>query len=150
MCSSNTQVINNLLLYFSDLKEFNVPEWGGVHRRLCNRFPHILRPMDLILTMAPSSAQAEPGFSQLKVVKTNIRANLGQTSLNNSLAVKFLSKDISQYDPSDAIQYWNDSALLQRRPNTRDQSQTKTKITEIVANKNEQVTTEHDHDDVNM
>ncbi|KAK3108716.1 hypothetical protein FSP39_014055 [Pinctada imbricata] len=109
----------------SDLKESNVPEWSDVHRRMSTRYSHILSLMDLILTMAPSSAQAERGFSQLKLVKTNIRANLGQSSLNNALGIKFLSKDINEYDPTDAVKHWNDSALFQRRPNARTRAKTR-------------------------
>lgn len=59
--------------------------------------------MDLILTFSPSSAQAERGFSQLKIVKSDLRNRLGQNSLNNILAIKFLSDDIKSFDPNNAI-----------------------------------------------
>ena len=69
--------------------------------------------------MAPSSAQAERGFSQLKLVKTDIRSKLGQSALNHSLAIKFLSKDIKDFDPKEAFGHWNKSSVLPRRPNVR-------------------------------
>lgn len=59
--------------------------------------------MDLVLTFSPSSAQAERGFSQLKLVKSNLRNRLGQNSLNNILAIKFLSNDIRSYNPEKAV-----------------------------------------------
>jgi hypothetical protein len=101
------------------LKNSTVPEWVDVHRRFGAQYPNILAVIDLILTMAPSSAQAERGFSQLKLVKTNIRSRLGQSSLNNALAIKFLSADIKDYDPKNAIDHWSTCSMLTRRPNTR-------------------------------
>lgn len=59
--------------------------------------------MDLVLTFSPSSAQAERGFSQLKLVKSNLRNRLGQNTLNNILAIKFLSNDIQSYNPEKAV-----------------------------------------------
>lgn len=59
--------------------------------------------MDLVLTFSPSSAQAERGFSQLKIVKSNLRNRLGQNSLYNILAIKFLSNDIQSYNPDKAV-----------------------------------------------
>lgn len=59
--------------------------------------------MDIVLTFSPSSAQAERGFSQLKLVKSNLRNRLGQNSLNNILTIKFLSNDIQSYNPEKAV-----------------------------------------------
>lgn len=66
--------------------------------------------------MSPSSAEAERGFSQLKLVKTNIRSMLGQISLNNCLGIKLLGSDIQSFDPFPAIDYWNNSSVRSRRP----------------------------------
>lgn len=59
--------------------------------------------MDLVLTFSPSSAQAERRFSQLKLVKSNLRNRLGQNSLKYILAIKFLSNDIHSYNPEKAV-----------------------------------------------
>ena len=93
-----------------------MPDWEDVNRQFGTTYPNILALMDLILTMAPSSAEAERGFSQLKLVKTNTRSSMGQNTLNNCLAVRLLSPTIKEYDLLPAINHWNSEAHLQRRP----------------------------------
>ena len=63
--------------------------------------------MDLILTMSPSSSEAEKVFSQLKLIKTNLRSKLGQSALNHCMGIKMLTPDIKEYDLHPAIHYWN-------------------------------------------
>ena len=93
------------MLYFcSDLKDS--PDWEFLGKKYTQQFPNILAIVDLILTFSPSSAQAERGFSQLKIVKSDLRNRLGQNSLNNILAIKFLSDDIQTFDPHNAIQHF--------------------------------------------
>lgn len=57
--------------------------------------------MDLVLTFFPSSAERR--FSQLKLVKSNLRHRLGQNSVNNILANKFLSNDIHSCNPDKTV-----------------------------------------------
>lgn len=78
------------------------PEWEFLAKKY-QQYPNILAIVDLILTFSPSSAQAERGFSQLKIVKSDLRNRLGQTSLNNILAIKFLSNDIHAFNPDNAV-----------------------------------------------
>lgn len=59
--------------------------------------------MDLILTFPPWSAQAERGFSKLKIEKSELRNKLGQNSFNNIFAIKCLSNDIHALYPGKAV-----------------------------------------------
>ena len=49
--------------------------------------------------MSLSRAKAEHGFSQLKLVQSNLRSNLDQKTLNNLLAVKMLVS-VETYNPA--------------------------------------------------
>ncbi|XP_014662095.1 PREDICTED: zinc finger protein 862-like [Priapulus caudatus] len=115
-------------IHDTDFQSGKVPDWFSVNIRYKGQLTNILAVMDLILTMSPSSAEAERGFSQLKLVKTNIRSKLGQTSLNHCLAIKMLSPDIKDFNPTKAIHHWNESCVRSRRPtsnaNTKQSSYT--------------------------
>lgn len=88
--------------------------WEDVFRQQERRLPNILLLIELLLTMSPSSAEAERGFSQLKLVKTNTRNRILQKNLNSCLAVRLLSKDISDYVPGPAVQHWTQQATCRR------------------------------------
>ena len=89
--------------------------------------------MDLILTMSPSSSEAERGFSQLKLIKTNLRSKLGQSALNHCMGIKMLAPDIKEYDPHPAIHYWNSMSIRARRPYLKDHIKTKVQTPPITA-----------------
>lgn len=73
--------------------------------------------MDLILCMSPSSAQAERGFSQLKLCKSNLRNRMGQVLLNDVLAIKYLSEPMCTFEPENAVNLFN--LKVTRRPSER-------------------------------
>jgi hypothetical protein len=80
-----------LLAYFllsSLLQNQECPQWTAVHRQYGERYQNILPVFDLIQILSPSSAVAERGFSQLKLIKTNLRTKLNHSTLNNCLAIK--------------------------------------------------------------
>ena len=87
--------------------------------------------MDIILTMSPSSSEAERGFSQLKLIKTNLRSKLGQSALNHCMGIKMLPPDIKEYDPHPAIHYWNNMSIRARRPYLKDHIKTKVQTLEL-------------------
>jgi hypothetical protein len=87
-----------------------------IQRKYAEKFPNILSLVDLICTLSPSSAEAERGFSQLKIIKTSLRSRLNQLTLNQVLCIKLHSQDILHFNPEPAIQVWNTSSTRQRRP----------------------------------
>ena len=96
-----------------------------VNKRYRQDHGNILDVIDLLLDLPASSSEVERGFSQLKLLKTSFRSSLSEKHLNNSLAIKMLSKPISEYDPSEAIDFWNTSGLCVRRPVFKDKSRAK-------------------------
>ena len=74
-----------------------------VNEQFGQEHTNILAVMDLILTMSPSGAEAERGFSQLKLLKTPLRSRRNQLSLNCWLCIKLHSPSIKQFNPAEAI-----------------------------------------------
>jgi hypothetical protein len=91
-----------------------VPSWEAVFKRWAD-LPNITAIIDIILTLSPSSSEAERGFSQLKLVKTKLRSTMSERALNETLAIKLLSRGIDDFDPLPAIDLWNSSGQRPRR-----------------------------------
>ncbi|CAC5364605.1 unnamed protein product [Mytilus coruscus] len=93
-----------------------IPDWVFLNVKFGDEAPNILAIMDLILSLSPSSAEAEKGFSHLKLIKTNIRSKMGHDLLNHSLVIKLESPDVKHFDPHKSIMHWNTSGSRARRP----------------------------------
>jgi hypothetical protein len=63
--------------------------------------------IDLILTLPAHSADAERGFSEMKLVKSDWHSCLRPSILSDLLFIIFHTYDIPSYDPTDAINLWN-------------------------------------------
>lgn len=86
-----------------------------------------------MLTLPASSAEVERGFSQLKILKSDIRSTLSEERLNDLLAVKLLSADVQNFDPIPAIELWNTSSVRARRPLLMDRAGHRVSSTAAVA-----------------
>ena len=109
--------------------EIKFETWKDVCDVYSGCYPNILALMDLISTFSPSSAEAERGFSQMKLLKTKIRSNLSQGSLNDLLLTKMHAPVTKKYDPTDAIHLWNNDGARTRRVNLRDKHKYPTEYT---------------------
>ncbi|PFX13199.1 hypothetical protein AWC38_SpisGene22740 [Stylophora pistillata] len=69
--------------------------WSVINRKYSDNHQNILAVIDLVLALPASSAEVERGFSQLKILKSDIRSTLSEERLNDLLAVKLLSADIT-------------------------------------------------------
>ncbi|XP_060553485.1 zinc finger protein 862-like [Ruditapes philippinarum] len=103
--------------------------WTQVNEIYGHQYRNILDVMDLILTMSPSSAEAERGFSLMKVLKTKIRSTLSQGSLNDLLITKLHAPKIGDFNPSEAVYLWNSEGNRTKRVNFKDMSASKRKPT---------------------
>ena len=96
--------------------------WSNVNSALDGQrgqYKNILALMDLLLTLPASSAEAERGFSQLKNVKTKLRTRLTAERVTDLLTVQLNAPSIKDFDPTEAIQLWNNPGRQRsRRPNT--------------------------------
>ena len=68
-----------------------------------DKCPAILSLIDLILSLPSSSVEAERGFSLMKLIKTNWKSQLKDTTLSDLMVMKLESNPINTFDPNDAI-----------------------------------------------
>ena len=90
---------------------------------------NVLALIDLMLTLPASSAEVERGFSQMKLLKSDVRSRLTQERLNDLMTIKMLSPGIKDFTPTEAINAWNTSGTRPRRPLLRDRSSSRSKST---------------------
>lgn len=106
--------------------------WSVINRKYSDNHQNILAVIDLVLALPASSAEVERGFSQLKILKSDIRSTLSEERLNDLLAVKLLSADIQNFDPLPAIELWNTSSVRTRRPLLKDRASQRESSTAVV------------------
>ena len=101
-------------------EEIKCLTWEKVNRQYGRGPTNILSVIDLLLTLPASSAEVERGFSQLKLLKTDMRSKLKESHLNDLISIKLLCAPVPDFDPAEAIQLWNTSGSLARRPYFKD------------------------------
>lgn len=94
---------------FSIIARYDKPQsstWKLINDLHRERFPNVLSLIDLALTLPASSAEAERGFSLMKVIKTDWRSCLGDTTLSQLMRVKLEAAPIPEFDPLPAIKHF--------------------------------------------
>ncbi|XP_072030697.1 zinc finger protein 862-like [Amphiura filiformis] len=102
------------ILYKRKLSTFRTMSWADVNMSYGDLAPNFLRLIDLVLTIPATSAEAERGFSVLKMVKTDTRNRLDGKSMNTLLRIKLLAPSEADFDPEVPVKHWFDSC--RRRP----------------------------------
>ena len=90
-------------------------KWHEIIGSLKGELPNICCLLDLVITIPASSADAERGFSRLKLLKTNQRTRLHDDSVSDQLMVMLNTYCIEEFDPMPAIHLWNSSGVRSRR-----------------------------------
>lgn len=101
--------------FFSDSDGHQLT-WEAINIQYKEGHRHFLALVDIILSLPTSSADAERGFSEMKMVKTDWRCRLRTEVLNDLMHIKFNTQDVAQFNPLPSIHLWNSSAVRQRRP----------------------------------
>jgi len=83
---------------------------------LGDRFKNLLMLVQIILTLPLSSSACERGFSAVKRIKTDWRATLATSTMNNLLTISIHGPSLQDYDAELAIQRWWTNGQRQRRP----------------------------------
>ena len=81
-----------------------------LHKSFQKKYPDIVLLFDLIATIPASSSEAERGFSQMNLLKTDLRSLLTDDHLNQLMRIKLEAPDVGLYDPTPAIEKWNAGA----------------------------------------
>lgn len=115
-----SQFIRNIIIlsffcFFSD-SDVNQLTWEAINIQYKEGHRNFLALVDIILSLPTSSADAERGFSEMKMVKTDWRCRLRTEALNDLMHIKFNTQDVAQFNPLSSIHLWNSSAVRQRMP----------------------------------
>ena len=60
---------------------------------------HILPLVSIMLTISPTTAECERGFSQMNQVKTQLRTSLNQETISSLLRIKIDGPTLANYTP---------------------------------------------------
>ncbi|KAG1675183.1 Protein NDRG3 [Nymphon striatum] len=69
----------------------------------------ILPIINIMLTISPSTAQCERGFSAMNGLKTQYRTSLNQNSLSHLMRVKVDGPSVKDFNPTDSLVTWINS-----------------------------------------
>ncbi|XP_061173543.1 uncharacterized protein LOC133182710 [Saccostrea echinata] len=103
------------MIYKSDCDVYQL-SWEEVNHKYKEGHQNFLALVDIILSLPTSSADAERGFSEMKMVKTDWRCRLRSEVLNDLMHIQFNTQDVLKFNPLPAIHLWNSSAVRPRRP----------------------------------
>ena len=102
------------LLLYHTFDSVSQKTWGQIHSKLSAECPDILTLVELLLAQPCSLCDAECGFSEMKMVKTDWRNSLHEEHLSDLMTVSLETPNIREYGPRGAINLWSSSAI--RRP----------------------------------
>ena len=90
--------------------------WEDIGDWATAKYPQVMAVIDLILSLPGSSAVCEQGFSEMKKVKSDWRATLGNDSLLDQMRIVVESPSIQTFDPLPSLNLWIRGGLRRRRP----------------------------------
>ncbi len=70
----------------------------------------VLLIVQLALTISPSTAGVERGFSAMKFIKNNKRSRMTSSALSDLMRINACDTDVDDFDPQKAISHWVTSA----------------------------------------
>ncbi len=84
----------------------NVVWWKRFNGSNAKNWGNILGLVELLFCLPMSNGHVERVFSQLKVIKTDRRTGLGEDRLDNLLGVASTGPQLSEWDPTHAVELW--------------------------------------------
>lgn len=88
-------------------KNFRASIWEDIHAVFGDSgVTNILKLLDLIHSLPPTSVLNETGFNQMKLIKTDRRQSLSARHLNDLMLIRLQSPSIAEFDPNPAIDRW--------------------------------------------
>lgn len=98
---------SNVKVYLRELSQTdNAP--SIIYKSLLKKpnITNIRKLIELMLVISPSTAQCERGFSQMKLIKTELRNGLSDDSLRMLMAIKHHGPSLENFVADRAIDFW--------------------------------------------
>ena len=70
---------------------------------------HIMILILIMLTISPTTAECERGFSSVNNIKTTARTSMKQEALSSLVRIKVECPDLMEYNPTESIINWLNS-----------------------------------------
>ena len=67
---------------------------------------HIMILILIMLTVSPTTAECERGFSSVNNIKTTARTSMKQEALSSLVRIKVDGPDLMEYNPTESIINW--------------------------------------------
>lgn len=99
---------NALKVHLRQYKKSKSEVFSSILLQNQERFSAILKVVEIMMVISPSTATCERGFSAMNLVKTNLRAKLSQSSLQNLLTIMIDGPLLKDFVPGPAIDAWYD------------------------------------------
>ena len=71
---------------------------------------HILPLVNIMLTISPSTADCERGFSAMNKIKTESRTSMSQDTLKNLMRISIDGPNLNEYNATDSVVHWMNSS----------------------------------------
>jgi hypothetical protein len=97
----------NVKVFLRDLSQTdNSP--SSIYKSLLKKpnIPNMRKLVELMLVISPSTAECERGFSQMKLIKTELRNSLTDDSLRILMTIKHHGPSLEDFNADRAINYW--------------------------------------------
>ena len=94
---------------------FRKQTWSTTNELPVDQCPDILSVTVLVLTLPAHSGDCGRGFSHSKLVESDWRSKLQDSTVTNSLTVVLQTPTELDFNPGDAVCHWNGKST--RRPN---------------------------------
>ena len=99
-------------------EDYKVIWWKLFNAIDSSQWSNVLTVIELLFCLPMANGRLERVFSQLKLIKTNRRTNLGEDSLDYLVRVNVEGPPLSEWDASRAFELWQHAKI--RRVNRKD------------------------------
>ena len=72
---------------------------------------HILPLVNIMLTISPSTAECERGFSAMNKIKIESRTSMSQDTLKNLMRISSDGPNLIEYNVTDSVVHWMNSSM---------------------------------------
>ena len=72
---------------------------------------HILPLVNSMVTISPSTAVCERGFSAMNKIKIESRTSLSQETLKNLMRISIDGPNLNEYNATDSVVHWMNSSM---------------------------------------